>query len=165
MCQSITIETFLGKFRDMNDKLLTIRNAPWFQDSNAIVFQESSVQLSQKKIAGMFQTKMQIYSRTILQDTPRQVQEKDCQSVPQDLALLFQNSNVPMSLDRYQGKSVKLFKDNNVKMFQDNNATELQKKLLKEKKLLQIQKKVSTKPSRRNSFKSSPSSNKEQSLI
>ena len=72
-------------------------------------------------------------------NTPRQVQRKDCQSVPQDLALLFQNSNVPMSLDRYQGKSVKLFKDNNVKMFQDNNATELQKKLL------QIQKKVFTK--------------------
>ena len=124
MYQSITIEIFLSKFRDMNDKLLTIINAPWFQDSNAIVFQESSVQLSQKKIAGMFQTKMQIYSRTILQDTPRQVQEKDCQSVPQDLALLFQNSNVPMSLDRYQGKSVKLFQDDNVKMFQDNSAAQ-----------------------------------------
>ena len=68
MYQSIAIEIFLGKFRDMNDKLLTIRNAPWFQDSNAIVFQESSVQLSQKKIAEMFQTKMQIYSRTILQE-------------------------------------------------------------------------------------------------
>ena len=66
-----------------------------------------------------------------------------------------------MSLDRYQGKSVKLFKDNNVKMFQDNNATklqkkllqiqkkvkkqDLQKKLLQEKKLLRIQKKVFTK--------------------
>ena len=57
MYQSITIEIFLGKFRDMNDKLLTIRNAPWFQDSNAIVFQESSVQLSQKKIAEMFPDK------------------------------------------------------------------------------------------------------------
>ena len=125
------------KIQNLNDKLLTIINAPWFQDSNAIVFQESSVQLSQKKIAGMFQTKMQIYSWTILQDTPRQVQEKDCQSVPQDLALLFQNSNVPMSLDRYQGKSVKLFKDNNVKMFQDNNAAELQKNLFKLLKFLQ----------------------------
>ena len=49
MCQSKTIETFLVKFRDMNDKLLTIRNAPWFQ--------ESSVQLSQKKIAETFSDK------------------------------------------------------------------------------------------------------------
>ena len=85
MYQSITIEIFLSKFRDMNDKLLTIINAPWFQDSNAIVFQESSVQLSQKKIAGMFQTKMQIYSRTILQDTPPNSKESQKARPPKEI--------------------------------------------------------------------------------
>ena len=57
ICQSKTVETFLGKFRDRNAKILTIRNAPWFPDSSARVFQESIVQLSQKKIAEMFPDK------------------------------------------------------------------------------------------------------------